>query len=70
MGTTEILREINLLPVKKRILIVEKVVKSIRETDVKKKIQKAVDILLNDYKTDKELTAFTALDLADFYETK
>jgi hypothetical protein len=33
-------------------------------------MSKAASLLLLDYKTDKELTAFTNLDYEDFYEAK
>ena len=32
--------------------------------------KKAADVLLSDYKSDSDLTAFTNLDFEDFYETK
>ena len=31
---------------------------------------KAVDLLFDDYKNDKELTVFTQLDQENFYETR
>ena len=58
MGTTEIIREIEHLPISKRRLIVKKVLKSMRTTKKKNGMQKAVDVLMSDYKTDNELTAF------------
>lgn len=33
-------------------------------------MKKAADTLYTDYKSDKELTAFTNLDFEDFYETR
>ncbi|MGV3538251.1 MAG: hypothetical protein ACO1OQ_00480 [Rufibacter sp.] len=70
MGTTEILREIKRLPVDKRLKIVEQTLKSIRETENKSQLEKAADALSSDYASDNELTAFTQLDLEDFYETR
>jgi hypothetical protein len=62
MNTGEILKEIQNLPLEKRIYVVEKTIQSIREQEVKNQFEKASDALQSDYKTDKELTAFTALD--------
>lgn len=73
MGTQEILREIEKLPIQKRMVIIERTLRSIRERRVKKRktqMEKAVEILLKDYNTDKELTAFSTLDTEDFHETK
>lgn len=70
MGTNEIIREITRLPINRRILIVERTLKSIREKEEKDKIEKAVSTLLNDYSTDKELTAFTGIDFEEFYEAR
>jgi hypothetical protein len=70
METKEILSAIKKLPVTKRILIVERTLKSIRESETRKKMTKAVDALYKDYQEDKDLTAFIALDYEAFYETR
>ena len=70
MKTNEILREITLLPINKRFFIVERTLKSIREKQENNAIEKAVNALLNDYANDKELTAFTNIDMDKFYETR
>ena len=70
MGTSELIREIRKLPLSKRIYVIEKAIHSIREQEEKKQMEKAVDLLLNDYKDDKELVDFTNLDFEDFYEAK
>ena len=70
MGTKELLREIEQLPISKRMLVVERTIKSIREIDSKKEMEKAVDTLLNDYRNDTELIAFTDIDLENFYEAR
>lgn len=70
MSATEIIRQIKHFSVGKRILIVKRIMKTIGENDSNRKMQKAVDALLNDYKTDRNLTAFTALDFANFYEAR
>lgn len=70
MGTKEILLAIKKLPVSDRILIVEKTLKNIREAAQKKSLEAAAEALLEDYKSDGELTAFTSLDFEKFYETR
>ncbi len=70
VGTKELIKEIQRLPISKRILLVERTLKSIRESELKKKMEKAVDTLLGDYQTDKELTAFSNIDFDNFYEAR
>lgn len=69
MGTNEILREIKKLPVTDRITITEKILKSIL-ADTRNIMEHASEVLYDDYKNDKELTAFTSIDLDKFYEAK
>jgi hypothetical protein len=59
MRTSEILKEIHRLPVTKQIYIVEKAIHSIRQQEDKNLMKKAANALYNDYKSDKELTAFS-----------
>lgn len=70
MRTNEIIKEIQKLPISKRIYVVEKTIHSIRTQEDKNVMKKAADNLYADYKTDTELTAFTNIDYVDFYETK
>lgn len=70
MRTNDIIKEIQRLPIPKRIYVVEKTMHSIRTNEDKNVMKKAADALYSDYKTDKELTSFTNLDFVDFYETK
>ncbi len=70
MTTKELIKEIKRLPLSKRIYVIEKAIQSIREQEEKKQFKKAVDSLLPEYQTDKELTAFTVLDYEEFYEAK
>ncbi len=70
MGTTELIREIQQLPIAKRILVIERTLKSIRESDLRKKMKNAANSLLNDYLMDNELTSFTAIDFDNFYEAR
>ncbi len=64
------MREIERLPLGRRILLMEKTLRSIRESEHKRKMAAAADLLDADYRTDSELTAFTALDLENFYEAR
>ena len=69
MGTKEILREIKKLPYTERLVIVEETLKIIKE-EPDKSIENGVKEMESEYKTNKDLTAFTALDKDDFYEAK
>jgi len=70
MEAREIIRAIKKLPVSKRMLIVEKTLKTIRETETRRRMVNAAESLFDDYQNDKELTAFSQLDYEGFYETK
>jgi len=70
METREIIRVIKKLPVSKRMLIVERTLKTIRESETSEKMVTAANALLEDYKNDKELTIFTHLDYEGFYEAR
>jgi len=54
----------------KRMFIVEQIIRSIRLNDKERTFETAADCLYDDYKNDKELTAFTQLDCEDFYEPR
>jgi hypothetical protein len=70
MKTNELLKEINQLPTRQRIFLIEKAIQSIRKQDENDQMKKAVDSLYSNYKNDKELTAFTNIDFEDFYEAR
>ena len=70
MRTNEIIKEIQRLPVHKRIYVIEKTIHSIRKQEDKNELKKAADNLLIDYESDKELTAFTNIDFEDIYEAR
>ena len=70
MNTSELLQEIKKLPVRERILIAEKTIKSIRELEESQALSIAAEALYNEYATNKELTPFTNIDFEDFYETR
>lgn len=76
--TRTILEEVNRLPIPERLTIIESLLQGIREelrqaaqmtgrAEQKRRLAQAAAILLTDYTTDAELTAFTALDGEDFY---
>lgn len=70
METKELISEIKKLTVKERLQIIEKTAKTIQLDDEKEQMRKAVDQLYDGYNEDAELTAFTDLDLEDFYEAR
>ncbi len=71
MTNTQIVKEINRLPLSEKIYIVELVLKNIRQESKKTPtLAEGAQALLNDYKNDAELTAFSALDGEDFYESR
>lgn len=70
METKVILDEINKLPIEDKMYVVERTIKSIREIETKEKMTKAVSELMEEYKSNKELTAFTEIDFENFYETR
>jgi hypothetical protein len=70
METKEIIKAITKLPVSKRMLIIERTLRTIRESETRKRMTDAAEGLYNDYSDDKELTAFTVLDCESFYETR
>ena len=69
MSTREILQSIRQLPFKERLSIIEKALKTLHESK-DTQLKKAANALMADYKTDKELTAFTAIDFENFYEAR
>jgi len=70
MNTNEIIKEIQNLPIQKRIYVIEKTIHSIRRQEDKNELRKAADAIYEDYKSDNELTAFMVLDYENFYETR
>ena len=70
MRTNELIREIERLPIQKRIYVIEKTIHSMRKQEDTARMKNAVHTLYADYKTDKELTAFTNIDFEDFYEAR
>jgi len=69
MSTREILQIIRQLPFNERISIIEKALKTLHESK-DAQLEKAANSLMADYKTDKDLTAFTEIDFEKFYEAR
>lgn len=70
METKEIIEQIGKLPNEDKMLILEKTIKSIRENETKDKMERAVSELMEQYKSNKELTTFTEIDFENFYEAR
>ena len=70
MRTSELIKEIEKLPVQKRIFVIERTLQSIRRNEENSQMKKAAELLYHVYTTDSELTAFSDLDYAEFYETR
>jgi len=70
MGTSEIISEINKLPVSQRLTLIELTIKKIRQEEKKNQLSIAAERLYDDYMNDPELTAFTNIDHDEFYEAK
>jgi len=70
MSTQEIISEINRLPLQDRLLIIEKTLEVIRANELDQQLSIATDVMKTEYISNKELTAFTSLDLEDFYEAR
>ena len=70
MKTDELLKEIEGLPLTKRIYLIEKALQSIRKKEDFDEMQMAAEKLYSDYKSNKELTSFRDIDFDDFYETR
>ena len=69
MTLTNIIRELERLPLSDKLFVIERTLKSIR-TEKERSLKTAVDNLYGDYKSDKELTVFTQLDKEPFYEAR
>ncbi len=70
MRTIDILKEINKLPLSERLYILEKTIQSLKGNEEQNQMMIASEALAEEYKTNKELTAFTNLDIEAFYKTK
>ena len=69
MSTAAIILEIEKLPLQGKMELMERLSKSIQAQRAGA-LRAGVDALLEDYRNDHALTAFTALDGEPFYESK
>jgi hypothetical protein len=70
MLAINLIQEIKRLPIAKKFWVVEETIKSIKQEEISHHMALAANELYTDYAQDSELTAFTSLDLDNFYETK
>ncbi|MDR2626782.1 MAG: hypothetical protein LBC40_01970 [Dysgonamonadaceae bacterium] len=68
MTISTLLNQIYHLPVHERMLIVECTIRSIRTEN--NQLENAAILMADEYSNNKELTAFTQLDIENFYETR
>ncbi|MBL7823012.1 MAG: hypothetical protein JNK69_06360 [Saprospiraceae bacterium] len=57
------------LSIEYRLKFFELIVKTIQESD-EEKLERASETMIEDYNHDEDLTALTALDMENFYETR
>jgi hypothetical protein len=70
MSTSEIMDKISKLTPAEKLFIIEKTFKELLLSNVAQQMHLASDSLENEYRTNEELTAFTSINLEEFYETK
>jgi hypothetical protein len=70
MSTSEILDKINQLSPSEKLFIIEKTFKDLLRSNAVQQMTVASEALEHKYRTNSELTAFTSIDLEDFYEAK
>ena len=70
MSTIELLKEIDKLPLNDKLFLLEKAIKDIQKHNYEQQMTVAAESLEHEYKTNKDLTAFSNLDIEDFYEAK
>ncbi len=70
MQIEELIHEIQLLPMSKKVYLIEETLKSIKKEELALQMESAAEELSEEYLTNKNLTAFTELDLESFYEAK
>jgi hypothetical protein len=70
MGTKELIYEINLLPKTERWYVLEELLRTLRESERQSQLENAVSELQEEYRSNKELVAFTEIDFENFYEAR
>ncbi|MGD1841040.1 MAG: hypothetical protein ACFB0B_09110 [Thermonemataceae bacterium] len=66
MDTKKLIKEIAKLPIQQRIYVIERSMHLMRKQEEAIQMERAVEALLEDYKSDKVLTSFTDLDFERF----
>jgi len=69
MKTQDIISEIKKLPIHLRRVIIREAISSVREDEGKDGLYKAAEDMAAEYSTNKDLTAFSEIDLNEFDET-
>ena len=70
MQTIDIINEVQKLPLDKKLIVIEEIIKSIKMDKTNYVMESAVNRLYSDYAKDSELTVFTSLDFENFYEAR
>jgi hypothetical protein len=70
MNTDEILKEIERLPVHKRMYLAKKTLHKIRKVEDFNQMNRAAEAFYSEYTSNTELIAFTDIDFDEFYEAK
>ena len=70
MSTSELLKEIDRLSLNEKLSLLEKAIKDIIRQNFEQQMTISAESLKNEYKTNKDLIAFSNLDIEDFYEAK
>jgi hypothetical protein len=70
MQPAEIIQEIERLPLGKKFYVVEETIKAIKKDELNRQMEMAATELSEEYKANKDLIAFTSIDMEDFYEAK
>ncbi|MEM9888585.1 MAG: hypothetical protein AAF849_22000 [Bacteroidota bacterium] len=73
--STQIIDTVKTLSLFDKVTLMELLIKDIKEETSKRteqaiRMEQAAELLLVDYQTDEELTAFTSLDQENFYEAR
>lgn len=70
MKTKELIRKIQQLSIHDRMYVIERSMYLLRKQEEAEQMMEAANVLREDYDSDKELTAFTDLDIEHFYEAR
>ena len=65
MNTSDLLKEIERLPVNKRIYVIQKTLSSLRKEEDVNQMNLAAESLYSEYTSNEELTAFTDIDFEE-----